>query len=621
MNKPNSDLSQLYLKAKKSYYKGEPIMSDTEFDQLELQLETQGLLNKIVGFDDEDRNAKFNHPSKMLSLAKLQAYSDGTPPTNLANKWLESKKQSIFEATPKFDGNAINVIYRNGKLEAILSRGNGNAGRDYTKKLMAIMPSTINTEKYSIVEVRGEVVIPTSIFNEKYSHFKNERNFVAGILNRDEDVSEITADFVFMAVEARGHNDEIMHHLPTDTLTNFGFNQEHKLFAYSFNHQGFENAYKTLQMYRSNAPFRLDGFVIKTETFLRHELGENSHDPNWAIAIKFPPEETVTTVKRIQWNFGKTGQLTPVAILEPILLDGSTVQRASVHNYGWMMSKGCLPGAKVSIAKKGDIIPQIINVLEQSKETDTLHPTDCPKCNHPLTVENNLHLTCTNDQCGGVEFLKFLHNINMLGIDGTGGKLIKKIYESGFTNILDVLSDKFTIENLTANGILKDGKTLRKMFTQVKNINEVGLSGVIRFMGIDNLGRSISAQVANKIAGNEYSFSSLQKDLCTGWDSGDDRYEELMKMIKKLNDSGVTVKYPTATNISSDTIMFEMTGSPKSFGFNAKKEFIEYAESKGWVHTKLSNANYLVTDNLNGSSSKMKQAAKKGIKIVLYNQV
>lgn len=623
MNKPNSDLSQLYLKAKKSYYKGEPIMSDTEFDKLEETLASQGLLNKIVGFDDDDRNAKFNHPSKMLSLAKLQAYSDGTPPTEHANKWLNNLNQSWYEATPKFDGNAINVIYRNGKLDAILSRGNGSAGRDYTEKLICIIPQTIKESTFDIVEVRGEIVIKTNIFNEKYSQFKNERNFVAGILNRDEDVSKTTADFTFMAVEARGYHGGIGHHIVTSTLKTWKFNQDTELYTYIFGPNEFESAYKSMLHYRQHkSPFRLDGFVIKAPENARERIGENSHDPNWAIAIKFPPEEAITTVKRIQWNFGKTGQLTPVAILEPILLDGSTVQRASVHNYGWMMSKGCLPGATVSIAKKGDIIPQIINVLEQSKETDTLHPNDCPKCNHPLTVENNLHLTCTNDQCGGVEFLKFLHSFNLLGIDGTAGSMIKKVYESGFTNIEDVLNkDMFTIENLIKPGILKRGKTLQKMHEQISNLTQLHLHKVVKFMGIENLGNSIAKQVANKIAGNDYSFKSLEKSVCKGWDKGEERYNKLMSLIEIVRSNGIEVLYPEAIIIAEDTIKYEMTGSPKAFGFSTKKEFTDYAESKGWIHTKLANADKLITDNLNGSSSKMKSAQKRGIEIILYSGV
>lgn len=360
------NLDKLYIKWKKAYYQGNPIASDYEFDELEKHLKETGELEKIrqVGFQDEDRNAKFNHPSKMLSLAKYQAAADGTPPISQTNTWLNKRiKSEVFEASPKFDGNALNLVYKKGYLDAALSRGNGTAGRDYTDKLIAIVPKQIETE-HEIVEVRGEVVIPVEIFNKKYGNdYKNERNFVAGVLNRDEDVSEITADFVFMAVEAKAQDNSENIYLPTEILKTYGFNSEYHLFLHHFRKDEFENAYNILLEHRKNSPFRLDGFVIKTSIDVRKELGENSHDPNWAIAIKFPPEEAITKIVRIQWNFGKTGRLTPVAILEPTLLDGTTVQRASVHNYGWMITKGCVPGATVTIAKKGDIIPQVINIL------------------------------------------------------------------------------------------------------------------------------------------------------------------------------------------------------------------------------------------------------------------
>lgn len=361
-----NDLDKLYIKWKKAYYQGNPIASDYEFDELEKHLKSTGELENIrqVGFQDEDRNAKFNHPTQMLSLAKFQAAADGTPPTSQTTNWLNKRiKSEVFEATPKFDGNALNLIYKKGYLDAALSRGNGTAGRDYTDKLIAIVPNFIETP-HDLIEVRGEVVIPIKTFNEKYSNeYKNERNFVAGILNRDEDVSEITDGFVFVAVEAKAQNNSENIYLSTEILKTYGFNLEYPLFVHHFRNTGFESAYDIMLNYRKQSPFRLDGFVIKTSTDLRKELGENSHDPNWAVAIKFPPEEAITKIIRIQWNFGKTGQLTPVAILEPTLLDGTTVQRASVHNYGWMISKGCVPGATVTIAKKGDIIPQIINIL------------------------------------------------------------------------------------------------------------------------------------------------------------------------------------------------------------------------------------------------------------------
>ena len=161
------DLEQLYFQAKESYYLGEPIMSDDEFDRMEQELINLGSTAPfIVGADD--RKAKYSHPSPMLSLGKFQAAADGTPPTESANKWMANTGAKKFEATPKFDGNAANVIYANGKLIQILSRGNGTKGRDITDKVKHNVPATISLS--GTVEIRGEVCIKKSTFNAKYSN-------------------------------------------------------------------------------------------------------------------------------------------------------------------------------------------------------------------------------------------------------------------------------------------------------------------------------------------------------------------------------------------------------------------------------------------------------------------
>ena len=378
------DKIELYRKAKLSYYKGNPIMSDTEFDALEIIVSALPEFKKYVGFGDDDRNAKFNHVTKMLSLSKIQAGIDGTLsgiiPTDDFSSWLKSKnilsQTKKLEATPKFDGNAINLIYKGNSLDAILSRGDGTAGRDYTNKLNHIVPNSIDIDGYDFIEVRGEVVIDREIFNKSHRYsdgkdYKNERNYVAGVLNRDEDMSHLIKDFAFLAVEIKGTKDGKTEHISIqgDTLKNLGFNLEHSLFKIIFGTYDFAAVYEEMLDYRINkCPYLLDGFVIKTPESTRAYFGESSHDPNWALAVKFPAEETITSIEGIEWNMGKDGQLTPVALLKPIELDGTTVRRASMHNYGWIIENKCMPGAIVKIAKKGDIIPQITEVVSYNFE-------------------------------------------------------------------------------------------------------------------------------------------------------------------------------------------------------------------------------------------------------------
>lgn len=359
---------QLYLTAKEKYYLGDPIMTDSEFDELEKQLKLEGSeVIDIVGFSD--RNMKFPHISAMLSLSKYQTdKSTAKPPTELAIEWMKQRiygNQIHFEFTPKFDGNAGNIIYKNGKLYQALSRGNGKLGRDITEKLYNQLPKTIPCK--SDVEIRGEIVMPRDIFAKKYSKdFANERNLVAGILNKDvtPETADRLNDIVFMAVEIKIHEDVVVYE-NIDKLNEWGFNQTYKLEKYWVAYSDFEKAFFKMKEYReTKSPFLLDGFVIKVAEKYRNQLGENAHDPNWAVAIKFAPKDVVTEVIDIQWNFGKTGELTPIAILKPVDLDGSVVKRASLYNYGFVIKNNILPGKKVKLVKSGDIIPQIIEVLD-----------------------------------------------------------------------------------------------------------------------------------------------------------------------------------------------------------------------------------------------------------------
>jgi len=359
------NLETQYLNAKEQYYNGTPVMTDFEFDTLEQELIAVGSdVVKIVG-TQTDRNAKFPHITPMLSLAKFQASQNGDAPTVAFVAWAQpiaAKSQNHFGFTPKFDGNAANAIYKNGKLWKILSRGNGTAGRDYTKKLKIQVPATIPV--LGEVEVRGEVVIAKSVFAAKYSTFKNERNFVAGVLNNDKSIPA-EKDIVFMAMEIKQTVSGISEYIPVSNLETWGFNKNYKLPEFYYHYNDFQTAYNKMLEYRNTScPFLLDGFVVKVAEKYRPIFGENSHDPNWAVAIKFPAKEVIATIIDIEWNQGKTGQFTPVAIFEPVDLDGSTVARASAYNYGFVMEKGLKPGTRVTLRKAGDIIPQILTVLD-----------------------------------------------------------------------------------------------------------------------------------------------------------------------------------------------------------------------------------------------------------------
>ena len=502
------NLEQQYLAAKESYYNGNPILTDDEFDSLEQELISMSSdVPYIVGA--EDRKAKYSHPSPMLSLAKYQATLAGTPPTELAKNWMNKFGATSFEITPKYDGNAANAIYVNGNLSQVLSRGNGSKGRDITDKVKHNLPMKIDLK--GVVEIRGEIVIKISTFNQKYFEFKNPRNYVAGVLNRDENPKEVISDLDFIPLEVRQHIDEQIHYI-APRITGL----KHTAYIFYGGPESFVSAYETMVKYRKTCEYQLDGFVIKAPEGLRAMWGENAHDPNWAVAIKFPPKEAITKIKSISWQYGKTGEVTPVAVMDPINLDGSTVSRAALFNLGYLKEKGAAPGATVAIAKSGDIIPQITRVVIPGDTANFQHPENC-KCGDKLVVKG-IHLMCENNNCGIKSWFKFHNGVNVLGLDGVGGAMTKLIWAAGVKKQLDLLNPtKMNKEILINSGHFKAGKTLDNLFKEINKCSELKPRDLVMLMGIDGMGWTTAKQIGNYLSGIDYSFSGLQKDVIAGF--------------------------------------------------------------------------------------------------------
>ena len=622
------DLETLYLESKEQYYLGDSDLSDAEFDSLEEYLKSQGSqVIETVGFGD--RNAKHPHISPMGSQAKFQATETTIPSTETVD-WMFSKNVTVkeFTAEPKFDGNSINIIFKNGVLVQCLTRGTGTHGRDITRKMKSRIPNKISI--MGDVEIRGEVVMKISTFNERYSDNKNPRNMVAGLLNRkDEDLfgknpkydASMINDLDVMAFEIRVSGRQ---YEGSETLETLGFNTTEPLKTVKIQIpnvlvavDGFMNAYETLKSYReTESPYQLDGMVIKcADAEDCNELGENDHHPNWSIAIKFPPQRATTTIKDILWTQGKTGEMTPVAILEPINLDGTTVRRASMHNYGYVLSQKLFPGAEVVIAKKGDIIPQIIDVVKSS-DLDYSFPTHNTDGDE-LIVEGDIHLVCVNKNSAGV-LKRRLEGIRLYDVDEFGGATIGRLYDAGIHTITDFFTN-FSAPYLIKSGEFKEGRELEKLVEQFNSIKEVKLETVINSLNIDNVGRSISKEIAKMITGLDYSFASLDRSACSGFNKGEEKREILDNLITAIEGRGIKIINPQP--VSADVQIFEMTGSPKNFGYSVKADFIQIAKDAGFVHGKLNKeARYLITDDLNGTSSKMKKAAKDGVEIITYGE-
>lgn len=622
------ELEDLYLKAKAEYYKGTPIMSDLEFDDLENKLKNEKSdVIYTVGFQDNDPLTKFKHPSPMLSMSKYQAdgYNSHDEFLNLVNKWMKKFGDIWYEASPKFDGNAVNLIYKDGNLVAGLTRSTGTHGRDISSKCIGnpTIPQKIN-QFTRIVEIRCEIVYPIDKFkalNSKRAKkglelFSNERNFVAGVL-RDEKASKTeVSDLVFFAIGGFQYALGKRRYLSFSTLFDLGFNTSNQIYTIDFKSKDFEKIYTDMENYRKNSNFRLDGFVISTKSNeVKNTFGENKHDPNWAKAIKFPAAVAQPIILGIEQNVSKSGEIIPVALLEPTLLDGSIVSRASLSNFGLVMDNKYFPGAKVSLRKAGDIIPQVTNVVENAKETYTL-PTNCPACESKLTFDG-IHLMCNNQNCNASLLKEFIHSVKILDVFGLGDKVLENIFDAGITNVFDMFNPNiFNKENLIASNKFKPGRALDKIFIEFEKIKKISLVDIFRMLEIRNLGRSISKQLANEYCMLDTDYTGLDRTVV---EEGRKAFSDVHAKVNLLMHR-IKVIYPIKEKKKMNTIKVEFTGSSKSFGYTTKDAFLQEVNKITNVeHTKLTSADYLIADNIEGISSKIKNAHKKGIPIISYS--
>ena len=606
---------QLYIRAKEAYYAGEPIMTDSDFDLLEAELKNAG--SEVVNVVGAGAIGKIPHLSPMLSLSKISVYDNENLPIEDLKKWIDSCGGSAsFEFTSKMDGNAVNLIYKKGKLKHAITRGEGHRGYDVVDKLKHIVPHTIDSND-DAVEVRGEVVIKVSTFNDKYSEYKNPRNFVAGILNRDETDLTIVKDLDFASFEARIHNDD-----------SFIFPENTKAFliANKFNYpetrtlrnvSELKEVYDHFLNFRENlAAHQLDGIVIKANENLREEIGYTDHHPKWAIAIKFPPKDAITKIMDIQWKTGTSGEIVPTAIMKPIDLDGSTVSRATLFNWGRVRDWKAYPGAEVLIAKAGDIIPQIYQVVKPS-DNEVDPPSHCPSCGTKVRMDD-LHLWCDNRECYSRVVAQLISGVKVFKIENIGLSTVERFYEAGFRKITQLFDRSiFNKESLLDSKLFKEGRQLEIILDAMHGLKEVTLTQVILACQYDQIGGAAAEKLALHLSGHEADFSGLNRSALSNVINDHSLVDELVEALER---SGVKVNAPQNEIVDSQ-MTFEMTGSPKEFGYPVKGDFVKLAADAGFKNTKLEKGTrYLITDSIDSDSSKMAKARKIGTEIITYGE-
>ena len=619
----------LYFAAKQYYYDedlGGEIMMDDEFDKLEqhLKLKKSDIIKMTNVGGGAGGKLIHTHLSPMLSLEKIQVNDEDDFPIGEILDWCQNKHFPM-EATPKFDGTSFEAEYNLGKLIRVLSRGKNGKGADITSSMKKILPATINVTKH--LEVRGEVLMDKKVFEKKYADKKLCRATVSGLVTSGDGIE----DCVVVCYSLKVHEGSTYKYVKDTqgTLTRMGFNKLYPVKTFTINDKSdFRKAYNAFKEYREkDSPFFLDGHVIKMNEEERLEIGENNHHPKWAVAIKFPSVIVQTTITGVEWSTGYIGQVTPVGILKPVELDGSTVKRVSLYNWVSIAKSGTFPGAVVSIKKSGDIIPAIVSIILRSPDEKKFaaggfFPTNCPSCNSKLRNDGS-NLWCDNDSCVAKLTKKLCNGIDALGLKGVGESKSALLIDAGVETIFDFFNES----KMSKKSLLKSfstGSDLDKISTLPAALKDVDLENVIYALQFSNLGRTGSKFLA-KMLGTTVAFTAssdfggLERAVILPFtDKSSPERTMLREFIALLKSHGVKINLPKDT---SSLIGMELTGSPSGSGFDKKDDFIKFMATKGFHHVGMKEAKVLVTDDLKSSSSKMTAAAKKNMLIVTYEDL
>ncbi len=453
-----------------------------------------------VGGIPLDKFDKAAHPSRMWSLEDIFNADE-------LKKWLEKSGKLVdnisFYCEPKFDGASLNLIYENGRLVQAITRGDGVIGEDVTQNAKTIQSIPLHIAHQEKIEIRGEVVIFKDEFekinmaraNEGEALFANPRNAAAGSLRQLD--SRVTAkrNLVFLPYGI-GENslEEKLLHKRMDLVYSWGFREPPRRQT-TAGFDAIEAVYEQMKEERDNYAMMLDGMVIKVDQIeAQQEMGYTVKVPRWAVAYKFPAVEKITTLKEIILQVGRSGAVTPVAVVEPTPIEGVVVERASLHNFDEIDRKDIRIGDKVIILRSGDVIPKIVKVLTHERDgsqTPFVRPTECPVCGSELLDEGAL-TKCQNLSCSArvVNAIIYFASKPCLNIDGLGDKIVETLYSEGLiSNVIDLFS--LTLEQLLALEGFKEKKS-EKLLASIAGAKGCECWRFINGLGIEHIGEVAS---------------------------------------------------------------------------------------------------------------------------------
>ncbi len=629
---------ELLKKWAEAYYKEDnPMVSDEVYDKLYREVEKfekqhPKLLDpssptQKVGGEVLDEFEKAKHLTRMWSMEDVFSKKE-------LEEWIQRVYKNVgvceFYCEPKFDGASLNIIYENGKLKQAITRGDGVIGEDVTHNAKAIksIPKSINYQP--LIEIRGEVLMPKDEFdrlnNERAKKgeplFANPRNAAAGSMRQLD--SSITAkrELIF---QTWGVGENSLEYKKLSDMMDFiyalGFNEPPKRKVCE-NVEEIEKLYSEFVNIRDTFAVMLDGMVVKVNDIsLQEKLGYTVKYPRWMCAYKFPAIEKMTKIKDILFQVGRTGVVTPVAIVEPVNIEGVVVERATLHNFDEIKRKDIHIGDTVIIIRSGDVIPKITKVLTEYRDGDekvVQRPTHCPVCGSELLDEGIL-LKCQNLLCEArvVNSIIYFASKQCLNIEGLGDKIVKLLFDKG---LVKSVLDLFELKNedlLKLEGFKE--KKVNNLLNAIESVKGAECWRFVNALGIEHIGEVASKKICQRFG---IDFLNATKEKLLGIDGfGEEMAESFLEFLRVNKElvtkllSIITPKNPEKKEIKESSFVGKtivLTGTMSESRDKIKEEL----ENLG---AKVTNSVSKKTDFViygDDAGSKMEKARKLGVALM-----
>ncbi len=635
--------NEIRLHQKYYYIENKPKISDKEFDVLFKELQSleksypdyvsKNSPTKIVGSDLDNTFEKYKHKIPVLSLENTYSNDE------LIEWATKLSPNEIFSFEWKVDGASIVLYYLNGELEKAVTRGTGGIGDDITENIRTIKNIPLVLSDKIDIFVRGEVYMDFQDFNEfneeNGGKYANPRNLTSGSIKQKNSNLVASRPLKIAVYDAYFPKDTAFknHKTLLEYLNKLNFPILKDTEFKNIDH--FEKIILSFKKKKEQIKFPTDGLVIKlNDLSLRNELGETSHSPRWARALKFEVTMAETTIENIDFAIGRTGKLTPRAKVTPVKLLGTTVTYATLHNQDYINEKKIGIGARVKIAKRGEIIPAVEEVIEEPLKIFTL-PKNCPTCNSILKkIDDSVDYFCLNKSCNSriINSLIFFCQRKQMDIEGLGEKMIEFLFEKSYIksipDIYDLKNKKSELETL--DGLGKKSVTI--ILDGIEKSKEKDLKFLLPSLGFTDIGHKVTEILIESGYTDIELLISIVKDL-NGRDKlssvfglGEKTIQSLFReltdpnnisLISDLKERGLNFqseKINKSNNLIFLNQIWCVTGTFDNFNPREKAlEIIEYYGGKKTTTVSSKTTHLLVGD---GGGSKLEKANKFGVTLV-----